>query len=249
MKIDKSISGIAVRNPINTAALYPLKEWDVITQIGDIPLDNQGMTKLNDNLLVSFRYWIQKIAKQNKIPITVVRRGERIALELPLSTTPSRLIPSLEGTYPPYFIYGPLIFSELTTNFISDFNKPNSSAPFAYTLTKHIDDEPSVEDERIVIVSSPFFPHKLTNGYSNPAGRIVSKINNVSIKNIVHLVKVLRDAKDEFITVDFDSKTAETLVLRRKEVLASTDKILADNGVRNQGTPALMTVWSAKSAH
>ncbi len=35
-------------------------------------------------------------------------------------------------------------------------------------LVTHALDEPSPEREQLVVVSSPFFPHKLANGYSNP---------------------------------------------------------------------------------
>jgi hypothetical protein len=38
------------------------------------------------------------------------------------------------------------------------------------------------------------------------------------------------------------------LVFPRKEMVAATDDILSDNGVRAQGSPELMQVWSGKSA-
>ena len=53
---------------------YPLKEWDVITRIGDTPIDNQGMVKIDKDLRVNFAYMIQKVAKDGKLPLT---RGAR----------------------------------------------------------------------------------------------------------------------------------------------------------------------------
>lgn len=35
-------------------------------------------------------------------------------------------------------------------------------------------------------------------------------------------------------------------MFRREEMLAATDQILTDNGVRTQGSPDLMKIWQTK---
>ncbi len=47
LKLDKSVEGMVVHRAYRTDASYPLKEWDVITHIGDTPIDNQGMIRLD----------------------------------------------------------------------------------------------------------------------------------------------------------------------------------------------------------
>jgi hypothetical protein len=71
-------------------------------------------------------------------------------------------------------------------------------------------------------------------------------VNGIRIKNLRHLVEVLRDARTEFITFAFSGRGSETLVFPRKEMLAATDEILTDNGVRAQASPELLAVWQAK---
>ncbi len=119
LKLDDSVSGMIVHRPHDTDAAYPLKEWDVITKIGDTRVDDQGMIKLNGNLRVRFLYLIQKIAKNGKVPLTVVRAGKEIQVELPVSPTRPLVIPERAGEYPPYFVCGPVVFSEATTLFVS----------------------------------------------------------------------------------------------------------------------------------
>ena len=46
--------------PYSTAPDYPLKKWDVITRIGDQPLDSQGKVKIRDDLRLSFEYFVPK---------------------------------------------------------------------------------------------------------------------------------------------------------------------------------------------
>jgi hypothetical protein len=98
-------------------------------------------------------------------------------------------------------------------------------------------------------VSSPFLPHKLAQGYGNPLGQVVKAINSKPIKNLGHLVEVLRDSKEEFIVVEFESRRGgETFVFPRAECIAATDEILTDNGVRSQGSPDTMAIWNARPA-
>src|SRR6185503_5836265 len=96
---------------------YPLHEWDVITKIGDTPVDDQGMIRISNNLRVRFQYFVQKIAKADKVPLTVVRAGKAMAIELPVSADRPLLIPTLKGEYPSYFIFGPLVFSSANAEF------------------------------------------------------------------------------------------------------------------------------------
>jgi hypothetical protein len=100
----------------------------------------------------------------------------------------------------------------------------------------------------LVVVSSPFFPHKLVQGYDNPESQVVKAVNGIPIKNLAHLVEVLRDAKSPFITIEFNNRGGETLVFPRAEMVAATDEILTDNGVRSQGSPDTLAIWNAKAS-
>jgi hypothetical protein len=76
----------------------------------------------------------------------------------------------------------------------------------------------------------------------------VYSVNGTRVRSLRHLVALLRDLKDEFVTFDFDRQGGETLVFPRKEMVAATEEILTDNGVRAQGSSDTMEVWKAKPA-
>ena len=251
LKLDKSVEGIVVHRPDSSQPDYPLKEWDIITHIGDTPVDNQGMVKLNGNLRVHFTYLVQKTAKDGKVPLTVFRAGKEVKLQLPVSTTRPLALPGLQGAYPSYFICGPLVFSDATQEFVapllgsSDYYSQfliSTGSPLISRLT----DKPAFDGERLVVVTSPFLPHKLAQGYSSAFTQVIKKINGTPIKNLEHLVAVLRDCRDEFVTFEFNSRYGETLVFPRKEIVAATEDILTDNGIRSQGSPDTLTIWNGK---
>jgi S1-C subfamily serine protease len=253
LKLDKSVEGMVVHRPYKDDAAYPLKEWDVITRIGDTPIDNQGMVKIDKDLRVSFGYLIQKQAKNGELPLTVVRAGKTLKVQLPVPTERASVISDLRGSYPPYFIYGPLVFSKATWQMVgaveSNVGMLRALGFAKSPLVTRALDPPDANLEELVVISSPFFPHKLSTGYSSPAGSVVYSVNGTQIRSLAHLVAVLRDLKDPFVTIEFDQKGGEALVFPRAAMVAATEEILTDNGVRAQGSPDTLAVWQAKGAN
>jgi hypothetical protein len=250
LKLTKTTEGMVVRETDSTDATYPLHQWDVITRIADTPIDNEGMVKIGDSLRVRFQYLIQQKAKNGKVPVSVFRAGQEQTVELPVFSDRLALIPDLEGEYPPYFIYGPLVFSTATTQFVGPVStNAKAIGTLSYLgnpLVTRRGDKPAFPGEELVLVSSPFFPHKLAKGYDNPISRVVRTVNGTAVKNLAHLVTLLRDSQDEFITIEFAGRATEALAFVRKEMLAATDDILNDNGVRAQGSPDTLAIWNAK---
>jgi len=257
LKLPSSVHGLVVRQPYSADPAYPLKAWDIITKIGDTPVDDQGMVSQGANLRLRFAYLVQKIAARGLVPLTIVRAGKELAIELPVSADRPRLLPYLYGAYPSYFIYGPMVFSNASDDFVTMLTSlPQGRGAMVATALSYLGspliarrgDQPAFPAEQLVVVPSPFFPHRLAKGYDNPGGRVVKTVNGIAIKNLRHLVEVLRDCKDDFITIVFAGREVESLVFPRQEMISTTDDILNDNGIRSQGSPDTMEVWNAKPA-
>ncbi|MGA9450858.1 MAG: trypsin-like peptidase domain-containing protein [Verrucomicrobiia bacterium] len=253
LKLPPNVEGMVVHKPYKDDPAYPLKEWDVIARIGDTPVDDQGMIKLGDNLRVRFEYEIQHITTNGTVPLTIVRAGKELKVNLPISANYPQLIPGLNGAYPSYFIYGPLVFSAATEEYLGGL----LGTKYAGSVMSHLSyqgnplvtrrtDQPAFPGEGLVIIASPFFPHKLAQGYDNPRSQVVKAVNGIPVKNLNHLVEILRDAKDEFITIECNTRYGETMIFPRAQMLAATDEILTDNGVRSQGSADTLAIWNAK---
>jgi S1-C subfamily serine protease len=250
LKLDKSVSGIVVHQPLDEAAGYPLKEWDVITRIGDTPVDDQGMVNAGPELRVGFRYMIQKIAHDNHVPLTIVRNGKPLTVSVPLVIQRPQLIPELHGEYPSYFIYGPLVFSRASAMFVGFLNNnANLMGVFGYMGSPLVTERgamPSADQQELVVVASPFFPSKLSEGYSSPTALTVATVNGIHIRSLAHLVSVLRDLKDDSVVIEFANRSGEAMVFPRTQMVAATDAILTDNGVRAQGSSDMLAIWQGK---
>jgi hypothetical protein len=246
LKLDKGVAGIVVHEPFGK--LSPLKAWDVITRIGDTPVDDQGMVQLGPNLRVRFQYLVQKVVRDGKVPLSVVRAGKLLSIQLPVDSRRRVMVPELQGAYPPYFVYGPMVLSVASQQLVmGSSNRMGMANILGSPLMSRMFDPPAFPGEELVVVPSPFLPHKLAKGYDSPQGAVVKTINGVVVKNLRHAVELLRDAKGEFLTVDFDRRNGEAIVFSRKEAGAATEELLTDSGIRSQGSPELMQVWSASA--
>ncbi len=247
LKVPRGVDGMIVTESDASDPAYPLQAWDVITQIGDTKIDNEGMVRVGD-IRVRFQYLIQKYARDGRVPLTVVRRGQAQTIQLPVGPRRPMLIPDLEGAYPSYFVYGPLVFSSATQLFLAGLNNiAIGLAGAGSPLSTRRSDRPAFDGEALVVVASPFFPHKLSKGYSQTQSSVVHKVNGTVIRNLAHLVETLRDLKDEFVVFEFAGRRFETPVFPRKEMEAATEDILNDNGVRAQGSPDVLKVWNQRA--
>ena len=122
----------------------------------------------------------------------------------------------------------------------------NSYAFNAQPLVTRMADEQDSARQDLVVVSAPFFPHRLMSGYDNRFGSVVYSINDVPVRSLRHMVEILRDMKDELVVIKFDQRAGESIVLPHQKFLAATEDILSDNGIRFQASSDLLQLWSQK---
>jgi hypothetical protein len=168
-------------------------------------------------------------------------------MDLPVKSRNPKLIESLKGKYPSYFIYGPLVFSPATSEFAAAVGRYAAVlAIIGNPLITRRGDYPRFEGEELVVVTSPMFPHKIGKGYGSPQYKVVKEINGARVKNIRHMVELLRDSKEKYTTISFDDRASETIVFNHQEALKATEEVLSDNGVRQQASDDLKAIWADK---
>jgi S1-C subfamily serine protease len=250
LKADKSVRGLVVDKPHSREASYPLKEWDIVTHIGGVEVDNQGTVPLTPEVRVGMLYLVQKAARNGSVPLTVFRKGQSLRIDVPVAVRKPRLVNGLDGNYPSYFIYGPIVFSRATLEFRNFFsNNPaltNNLALAAHPLVTQMARAPSPEREDLVVVSSAFFPNGLVKGYDNRFGSVLHSVNDQRIRSMQHLVEMLRDTKDDLVVLKFDQNNAESIVVPHRAMLSATEDILKDNGIRFQASEDLLGVWNGR---
>jgi S1-C subfamily serine protease len=248
LALPKNVNGMMVTEPYREDPNYPLKEWDVITHIGDTSIDSDAKVAVRYDLRLSAYYLVQKYARNGLLPLTVFRNGGLLQVALPVQPQRDLVIPYLMEANPRYFILGPLVFSQATQDFLDRLGgqRTTSLGRRSSPLVTRRFDKPAFPGEEIVAVSSPMFPHRITNGYDDPNHAVVTEINDIPVKNLRHLVEIVRDLRASQITFKFARSGGvvhESMVFNRDELMAATGKILEDNGIRHPFSPDLRAVW------
>src|SRR6266508_2626084 len=251
--LPKGINGVMVAQPYQNGTTYPLQEWDVITQIGGMPIDSDGKVAIRYDLRLSASYLAQKFAKNGFLPVTIYRDGQLVKINLPVRSQRDLVIPYLMEAQPRFFILGPFVFSQTTQDYLERLGnqRPASFGRQPSPLVTRRYDKPAFENEELVVVASPLFPHRITKGYDDPNRALLSEVNGVPVKNLRHLAEILRDGRDKQISFKFAASsvlTHETMVFNRAELMEATGKILEENGIRYPYSANLRAAWATLSA-
>lgn len=245
--LDSKVTGVVIRTPFRSTAESPLKSWDVVQQIGEHPIDNSGNVRVRDNLRLRFDYFVAKEARDNSVALTILRSGTTMQVALPVISEPELVMPSLKGKYPTHFIYGPVVFSQVSAEYV-DVAGPIWWSLWGRMNSPLISRRNSLAEfpgEELVVIAAQL-PHKSISGYKNRYTQVVAQVNGVRVRNLRHLVEILRDMREPWVTLEFFEKDAETIVLNHKEVLDATTRILADNGIPQQASAELLKIWQAE---
>jgi hypothetical protein len=245
LKLDAATGGMMVTSTLSRDESYPLQEWDVITHVGGQALDKQGQVAV-ENLRLSFIYLVPHLAKDGQLPVTVVRGGESISVDLPVEYRSNLLVPYLEGAYPRHFIVGPLVFTTSSQELVGAIMRMGDAAREMFAsrdnpLINRRYDRVAFPGEELVVMG-PRFPHPMAQGYDNQLFAVVSHVNDVAVHNLVTLVKAVREAEGKYLVLKF-AGNYETMVFDREELIDSTEQILEDEGIRYQMSDDLRQIW------
>jgi S1-C subfamily serine protease len=247
LKLPPGARGVVVQRGTVDDGDSPLHRWDLITHIASTPISDQGEINLGGDVRVRFPYLVQRAGMKGEVPFSIIRDGRAMNVTIPVHTDRPMLIPTLHGQYPPYFIYGPLVFSVATQEFVSAMLGHAELVQGLTALRSPLVTErlakPDAAHEELVIIASPLFPHPIAKGYGSHAGVVVAAVNGRPIRSLRHLVGVLRDLKDELVVFEFAGRGGEALVFPRKDMVAATEAVLTDNGIREQASADLLAIW------
>jgi len=248
LRLPPGVNGVMVTEPYRQDANYPLKEWDVITRIDDTPIDSEGKVAVRYDLRLSALYLVQKLAKNGYIDVTVFRDGQLIPMKVPVQSRRDLVMPYLLNASPRYFILGPLVFSQVTQDYVerATAQRPLPASQQNSPLITRRYDKPRFDGEELVIVASPMFPDRITKGYDDPERFVLSEINGHRVTSLRDLVQFLHDDREPQITLKFakaSRRTHETMVFNRAELLESTAKVIEENGIRYPYSPDLRPLW------
>ena len=241
--VNGSVTGIVVQDQEGG----PLQRWDVVTRLNGCAVDNKGQVTIEGDRKVAYDCAVGRIVSDSASPtysVELIRAGKPLTLELSACWSQTGMVKNpVDGNYS-YLLYGPLVFSPLTADLISAVQAwmLTADGPVIGTLR---DPRPSTGRE-FVAVASPLLSHPLARGYEATPGQTVKRVNGKEPANFAEFVAILRDLKDEFVVFEFNEVGSESIVFRRADVEAASERLMDSNGIRRQCSKDVQQVCEGK---
>lgn len=258
LKLESDVTGVLCQG-VRDLPDSPLRSGDVITQIAGRNVDNRGHCKMDNDVTLTVSRAAVEYARDGIVDVNVIRDGSEVSISVPVDGR-LPLVGYLMGRTPRYFIFGPVVFSEATADYLNvlDVGMQSSNSrqrratasiysmmrqghsPF---LQKRYTRRANAEDELVVVTK--LLTHETARGYRPmPYPFTVQSINDQPVNNLQQLVEILRDADGEFVDIRFFDTIGDQITLDRQAALDATEALLEDNGILRQGSRELLEVWS-----
>ena len=198
-----------------------LRAGDVILEIGSRKVSNNGRIRLDGGEARSLFYPLYMLQLGEKIPVKALRDGETVETSIVAAKKKSRIRGWMYDKKPDYLVYGGLVFTTLSYDYIA-----LSDAEFHDDV---FSEKKSGGDEAVVI--SYCLADKSIEGYLGCACSLVRSVNGENIRNLRHLARLLDACKEGFVTFALDRNTEwdVNVVVDAQEMREATARVMERN--------------------
>jgi S1-C subfamily serine protease len=209
-----------------TPAAGKLLPRDVLVAIDGKEIAPDGTIELAPQLRSSLTHAIQQHQIGDRLELQIARDGrtETVELVLDLNAKDASLVLPFRYDVPPtYFIYGGLVFSPLSANYVQSFQE--KAPPRLSVLQSAYRNRPAEE----IVVLNRVLPSRGNMGYQDWENQIVTKMNGHRFGNLAELVHLIETTSDPFVLLE--NEEGLTIALERKEVEAERETLLLTYGI------------------
>jgi hypothetical protein len=201
-----------------------LKINDVILSINGKNIANNGIIETTfGKINFNFEFHIKQIGE--KVKLKVLRDKQIIDVDY-LIKNETPLINTEYSQEARYVIFGGLVFTPLTNNYLAEIKNEASAIDMLFFNQKQKEynlTEPIIWMETI-------FSHKVNKGYSS-GFYILESVNDIKVKNFKHLVEILDTTTSEYIVFSFLQN--KKVILNTKEAIESFKDIQKNYGLKS----------------
>jgi S1-C subfamily serine protease len=168
-----------------------IKPNDVIMQVGDYPVDEDGTITYDGNT-VGVSAAVDLAQSGDTIPLKVWRDGQMLDIKLPVKVySDDDAQGNQYDVAPHYYIYGGLVFTPLSLDYLKTFGQDWSDAAgrdLIYELVyRHIEDPKHWRPEPVVLAS--ILDHSVNANFTTRGQAMVDKINGIRIEKMSDVPK------------------------------------------------------------
>jgi S1-C subfamily serine protease len=182
-----------------------VKPDDVIMQVGDYPVDDDGTITYDGNT-VGVSAAVDLAQSGDTVPLKIWRDGKMIDVKLPVKVyNDDNAQGNQYDVLPPYYIYGGLVFTPLSLDYLKTFGQDWSDSAgreLIYELVyRHIEDPKKWRPQPVVL--SSILDNEVNANLSIRGQAMVDKINGMTINSLSDVPKAFAATKGPDAIVEF----------------------------------------------
>lgn len=222
------VTGLAAGSP----GARVLEPGDVIVEVDGYEIAGDGTIELLPGVRPGFSHLISRRQVGETIPMTIVRDGVEMTVEMTLDATRAdlQLVPrAIYDRSPEYFIYGGLVFMPLSWTYLeSAWGADWYHSAFPYLAATYSSEWRTEERDGVAILNI-ILPHEVNTGYQELYSEIVEEVNGVPVRGFHHLVELVENSDGEY--VEFVTNLGNRIVIDREDAAASEAEIMQIYGI------------------
>lgn len=224
-----------------------LREKDVLLSVDGHKIADNGTVEFRFRERTSYTYYIQSRQMGETAELEVLREGEIKTLQVKLDKPVQDfyLVPVEYDVMPRYYVFGGLVFSPLTLNYLQSWgSKWYKDA--SKELLSILESNYRSEGDKEVVLLIKVLASGVNEGYHNFEDWVITKVNGKEIKNLKELVEIVEHETggDEFVV--FENSRGKEIVLNKKKAEESKKEILETYHVSRDRSSDLTTPQEAR---
>jgi len=212
-----------------SAAEGIIQKYDVLLKVDGYSVSADGSIEFRDNERVDVAYCIDQHQVGDIIKIDLLREGTKKQVKFALGK--DRIFQVQRGQYPAqpsYFIFGGLVFSPLTINYLQSWGDEwfqDAPTDLLYSLINGR----WKRDRQDIVTLIKVLPHDVNVGYHEEEDEIIIKVDGVAINSFSHFVSLVQDGAEPFI--EFTTREGRIFAIDRKQASDSAGSIMQHYGI------------------
>jgi S1-C subfamily serine protease len=209
-----------------SAAWGHIKEGDVLTAVDGVAIADDGTYLFSPDKRLSFIHLISMHLVDEAVPFDVLRDGKAQRVTIAMKASKEDIVGEpLYDVRPRYFIYGGIVFTPVTSNYIALWQPNDIPTSLRYLRDYVLPSEDRVE----AVVIAFILPNEVNAGYHDFRGILIDSVNGRKISKLGDLVSAFEHPVNGLQIIKEDAVTdfAGTIILDAAKASAAGPEILA----------------------
>jgi S1-C subfamily serine protease len=169
-----------------------IEPGDALLSIDSLIISTNGTVQYLDRFRTRFNVVLGNHFVGDKIPVRVMRNGERLDLEIELKPVCNLVPKRRHDKAPSYFIYGGLVFQILSLNFLETWDEWWENAPPEFIYAYY--NSHRSKDRQQIVVLTQILADESNVGYEKLFNESIVSVNGVAPRDMLDFVQRVRDS-------------------------------------------------------